>query len=131
MSLGIESIRRAFSVPGEKFAQPSPVSLWISEQRRIPFRRALANLVEDIRVSAFAPFALARGMRKDNYNGVAAALFVSAEPLMAGMLAGIISGSFPIGISAAGVMYMAEGYFLYKPCAVNVAPYRQVLNSPH
>lgn len=131
MSLGIESLRRVFSVPAEEFVKPSPVSIWISEQTRIPFKKALANLVEDIRVSGFSPFELARGMRKDNCNGVAAFLFVSAKPLVMGMLAGIISGSFPIGISAAGAMYMAEGYFLYKLCAANVAPYRQILNAPH
>lgn len=142
MSLDIESlgrrvvevslaVKRAFSVPAEEFLKPSPVSIWISEQERIPFRRALANLVENVRVSAFAPFNLARGMSKEDCDGVAAALFVGSKPLMVGMLAGIISGSSPIGISAVGVMYMAEGYFLYKLCAANVAPYRQILNAPH
>lgn len=133
MSLGIESIRRALSVPAEEFVKPSPVSLWISEQRRIPFRRALANLVEDIRVSFFAPFNLARGMKKEGYSGVAAAaaaaLFVGGVPL-AGLEVGFLFGNFPIGVSLAGMLYMAEGYFLYRSVAANVAPYRKVLNAP-
>lgn len=130
MSLGVESIRRALSVPAEEFVKPSPVSIWISEQSRIPFRRALANLVEDIRVSAFAPFNLARGMRKEGYNGVAAALFVGGSPLSVGVGIGFLIGNFLVGVSLAGLLYMTEGYLMYKPCAANVAPYRQVLNSP-
>lgn len=142
MGLWIESLRRrvgevlpavrgAFSVPAEKFVEPSPVSFWINDQKRFPFRRALANLVEDIRVSAFTPFNLARGVRKNNgINGFAAAILVGGIPLGTGMEVGFVLGNPLIGALVAGACYMTEGYLLYRPCAANVEPYRKVLNAP-
>lgn len=125
----------------EKILSPSRVSVWLSRQERLPFRSKVADLVEDIKLSAVAPFLLARGIGK--LDGLETGRMVAVSTVLfhagVGLSAGMLSATFQtgdsvanpgVGVLAAAASYMLYGYVLYRPGSKNIAPYRQELNNP-
>lgn len=76
-----KGMKRVLSTLSAELVKPSLLSIWISEQTQIPFRRKLANLIEDAKCSALVPFVLARGLTK-NMSGVEAAVLVGGFPVV-------------------------------------------------
>lgn len=121
----------------ENILRPSGLSLWISRQERLPLRSQVANLLEDIKLSAVAPVVLARGLRKQLGSKIADAT-IFGLPVLTGFYVSMLPVAFQgggspnivDGVLATAVLYMGSGYMLYRPGRKNVTPYRQELNNP-
>lgn len=127
-----EGIKRALATPQKELVSPSPLSIWINEQRNIPFRRKLANLVEDVKCAGLAPLILARGIAQHHGidQGVILGGIEIGTPIIVGVSVGFVSENPLLGALAGAATYFAEGYALYGPRAKHIAAnYRQVLNS--
>lgn len=121
----------------EGILKPLSLSIWLSRQGRLPFRKTIANIIEDVKLAVAAPIVLARGIRREMGNigpvvvfspHIVVGLTVSLIPQMLSQAGD--SSSISVGILAAAASYMGAGYLLTQPGRKNIAPYRQKLNNP-
>lgn len=123
----------------QRIARSSEFSLWVSRQDWLPGRSAIANLMEDMKLTTLAPVALARGIHKqmDSQTGNLVAALTVSFPVILGIYVGMLpiilqtGESQPaVGILAGVTSYMSFGYSFYHSARENIAPYRQELNKP-